>query len=52
MELQALAALRAFERAGRRVLGEASIAPWACVVAALGGITLGWIVGGTGRRTS
>jgi hypothetical protein len=52
IELQVLAALLAFERARERVLGEARRVGARPAVAVLGGVTIGWIVGSTGRRAS
>ena len=50
IELQALAALLALESARERALGRVRRTRLRPVVAVLGGITLGWIVGTSGRR--
>jgi hypothetical protein len=52
IELQALVALLAFERARERALDRARRLGALLVAAAFGGMTLGWIVGTTGRRAS
>jgi hypothetical protein len=52
VELQALAALLAFDRARERVLGRVRQMGRRPGVAVLGGIALGWVVGMTGRRAS